>query len=267
MRRCFLGGIDIHWRTLMFVLQSGGIGEYIPHLCDTAEKVTKLSSGKIGVAEAAEKLLSVGHDIAIKIWEGWKEARKKAKAVNFGYVYGMFEKKFIETAKTKYGWEPTWDEAHSNREAYFQLYNELPAWHRKQKMLCKINGFVRTLSGRRRRLPGIYAKNFKQRGEAERQAVNSPVQGFIGDYKAMCLVEIHETVDRSKFRLVGEHHDALLGIVKDGCEGDVLPQILSIIRKPKLLETFKIELDVPMDGEIEIGPWGQKGNQKWTEAA
>ncbi len=50
--------------------------------------------------------------------------------------------------------------------------------------------------------------------EAERQAINSPIQGFIGDYKAAVMVEIHEEVDRSKFRLVGEHHDAVLGIVR-----------------------------------------------------
>lgn len=92
--------------------------------------------------------------------------------------------------------------------------------------------------------------------EAERQAINSPVQGFIGDYKAMCLVEIHEDIDRSKLRVVGEHHDAILMIVREGSEDEVLPKVLKIIRKPKLLRTFGIRLDVPMDGEIEVGPWG-----------
>lgn len=257
MRRCFTEGIDIHWRTLMFVLSSGsGGGEYITKLIETAEKIQGQSKGNLTLGEAADILLEAGHETATNLWKGWKEGRKRAKAVNFGYVYGMFEKKFIQTAKTKYGWEPTWDEAHQNREAYFQLYSQVPKWHDKQKKLVRLNGFVRMLSGRRRRLPDIYSSSKGVRMEAERQAINSPVQGFIGDYKAMCLVEIHEDIDRSKLRVVGEHHDAILMIVREGSEDQVLPKVLKIIRKPKLLRTFGIRLDVPMDGEIEVGPWG-----------
>jgi DNA polymerase-1 len=256
MRKCFLENIDIHWRTLMFAIAAGYIGgEYADRVVETA---SALIDGKERprVFEACEMLLDAGHDRCIEIWPGWKEGRKKAKAINFGYVYGMYEKKFIQTAKTKYGWEPSWDEAHACREGYFQLYSELPKWHEKQKKLVRINGFVRNMFGRRRRLPGIYASEKMQRMEAERQAINSPVQGTIGDWKAAVLVEIHETVDRSMLRLVGEHHDALLMIVRDGCDDQVLPKIIEIIRKPKLLKTFKIKLDIPMEGEVEIGPWG-----------
>jgi DNA polymerase-1 len=217
---------------------------------------------KIQLSDALSVLSSFTPQQAEAIDKRWKELRKRAKAVNFGYVYGMYEKKFIQTAKEKYGWEPTWDEAHACRNGYFQLYTGLEPWHTKQKKLVKLNGFVRTLFGRRRRLPGIESKNKMKSMEAERQAINSPIQGTIGDWKAAVLVEVHETVDRAKFRLVGEHHDALLGLVKIGCEDDVLPQIVQIIRKPKLLEEFKIRMDIPMDGEIEIGPWG--AGQKYT---
>lgn len=260
MRKCFLENIDIHWRTLMFAIASGYIkGEYAQRVIDTAYKIT---GSKLRIFEACEALLDVGHDRCIDIWPGWKEGRKRAKAINFGYVYGMYEKKFILTAKEKYGWEPTWDEAHACREGYFQLYSNLEKWHDKQKKLVKLNGYVRTLFGRRRRLPGIESKEKMKRMEAERQAINSPVQGTIGDWKAAVLVEVHETVDRTKFRLVGEHHDALLGLVRDGCEDDVLPQIVHIIRKPRLLKEFKIRMDIPMDGEVEIGPWG--AGKKYT---
>lgn len=263
MRRCFLEGIDIHWRTLMFVLQSGGMqGDYVKFLRDTAKKIY---GEEFSISASADKLLEAGHEAAIAVWSGWKEARKKAKAVNFGYVYGMFEKKFIQTAKTKYGWEPTWDEAHSNREAYFHLYHGIPAWHSKQKKLCAINGYVRMLSGRRRRLPGIESNKKSLRMEAERQAINSPVQGFIGDYKAMCLVEIEETIPKNQLRVVGEHHDAILMIVKTEHKAKALPRVLQIIRSPALLEDFKVELDVPMDGEVEVGPWG--AGKPWTESS
>jgi DNA polymerase-1 len=262
MRKCFLENIDIHWRTLMFAIAAGYIsGDYADRVIDTAYKLT---GERLRIFDACEKLLDVGHDKAIEIWDGWKEGRKKAKAINFGYVYGMYEKKFIQTAKEKYGWEPTWDEAHACREGYFQLYSELPKWHDRQKRLVHANGFVRNMFGRRRRLPGIYAGDKGKRMEAERQAINSPVQGTIGDWKAAVLVEIHETIDRTKLKLVGEHHDALLMIVRDGCDDDVLPQVIRIIRTPRLLKVFKIKLDIPMEGEVEIGPWGKKGNVKYV---
>ena len=254
MRKCFLSGIDIHWRTLMFAIAAGYIqGEYAAQVIDTAKKLT----GKTyRIGEACDVLLKAGHEKCIETWKGWKEGRKKAKAINFGYVYGMYEKKFIHTAKTKYGWEPTWDEAHACREGYFQLYSDLPNWHNKQKRLVRLNGYVRNLFGRRRRLPGIFAAEKMQRMEAERQAINSPVQGAIGDWKAAVLVEVHETVDRDKLRIVGEHHDALLMIVRDGCDDEVLPKVAQIIRNPRALRVFRVKLDIPMDAELEIGPWG-----------
>lgn len=268
MRKCFLEGIDIHWRTMMFAIAAGYIsGDYADRVKETANLlVLGTADEDITISEACEILLDYGHEKAIEVWDGWKEARKKAKAINFGYVYGMYEKKFILTAKTKYGWEPSWDEAHACREGYFQLYNELPNWHNKQKKLVKLNGYVRNMFGRRRRLPGIESPEKMKRMEAERQAINSPVQGTIGDWKAAVMVEIYERVDHDKIRLCGEHHDALLGLVRIG-EEQQLQKVIEIIREPRLLKTFKIKLDLPMEGEIEIGPWGRKGNEKFVPDA
>jgi len=120
-----------------------------------------------------------------------------------------------------------------------------------------MNGYVRTLTGRLRRLPGIQAKDRIVRAEAERQAVNSPVQGFIGDYKVMILIEVRQTFSRSKVRLVGEHHDAVMMIVKNEYIDECVPQMLEIVKRPKLMNTFKINLSVPMEGEAELGPWGK----------
>jgi DNA polymerase I-like protein with 3'-5' exonuclease and polymerase domains len=92
--------------------------------------------------------------------------------------------------------------------------------------------------------------------ECERQAINAPVQGFIGDYKAMAMVEIHEKLDRTKVKIVGEHHDAILFIIRDEAIDEIAPQILAILRHPRLLDVFRVDLSVPMEGELEIGPWG-----------
>ena len=92
--------------------------------------------------------------------------------------------------------------------------------------------------------------------ECERQAINSPVQGTIGDWKAAALVEIEESIPKNQLRIVGEHHDALLMIMRPEARDEVLPKVRAIMRHPSLLDVFKIKTAVPMDSEIEIGNWG-----------
>jgi DNA polymerase I-like protein with 3'-5' exonuclease and polymerase domains len=255
MRRCFTTGVDIHWKTLMDTLQTGGSEEYISMLMSTAWKHTGRRPKNVRVA--AQTMLEAGHAVAIEINSLWKEGRKRAKAINFGFLYGMYEKKFIETAKQKYDWTPTFNEARQARGTYFDSYGGIPTWHEHQKRMVRMDGFVRSLSGRMRRLPGIYSKDRTVRSECERQAINSPVQGFIGDYKAMAMVELHERLDPKKAKIVGEHHDAILFIIREDSINEVAPIILEVLRHPRLLDTFKINLNIPMEGELEIGRWGK----------
>lgn len=261
---CFKRGIDVHWRTLLYVVQAGGAGEYVKPVLETAQK---MAGKKVEFNQAIDMLMKAGHEKAIAIWEGWKEARKKAKGINFGFVYGMKEKKFIEYAKLKYGFEPTEQEAKDIRRAYFSLYRGLDPWHNKMRRLVKLDGHVRSLSGRLRRLPGITSKDRALRAECERQAINSPVQGFIGDFKAMAFVELAETLDPNRARVVGEVHDSILFWVKTEHLKEELPKIAKIMQTPSLAKEFKIHLPVPIDVELEYGPWGQKGNVKWIPEA
>lgn len=255
LMKCFRENIDVHWRTLLYMVSIGAAPNYIEPAIDTAKQLEGREKAP-NLTEALEILIRRGHDAAIGVWKGWKEARKKAKAVNFGFLYGMYEKKFIETAKLKYQFEPTFEEAHEMREGYFRLYRSLPTWHDRQKRFVKLDGQVRSLSGRIRHLPTIYSSDKMVRMEAERQAINSPIQGFIGDYKVMALIEIHEKLDPKKLMIVGEHHDAILMIAKESCLEETLPVVHRIMKSPSLLKTFKIDLPIPMDSEIEVGPWG-----------
>ena len=255
LMRCFKENIDVHWRTLLYMVSIGAAPNYIEPAIETAQKLEKRKKAP-NLTEALEILIRQGHDAAIGIWKGWKEARKKAKAVNFGFLYGMYEKKFIETAKLKYQFEPTFEEAHEMREGYFRLYRGLPTWHDRQKRFVKLDGQVKSLSGRIRHLPTIYSSDKMVRMEAERQAINSPIQGFIGDYKVMALIEIHEKLDPKKLMIVGEHHDAILMIAKENCLEETLPVVHRIMKSPSLLKTFKVDLPIPMDSEIEVGAWG-----------
>ncbi len=262
MRRCFNDGIDVHWRTMIENLAITTEGEWTERVFRTAEALT-------GKAHTYSKCLAImmeaGPKKCIKVEPKWYEGRTRAKAINFGFIYGMYENKFIQQATTDYGWTPTMQEAKNARAAYFRLYGRLSGWHKRTKRLAKTDGHIRCLTGRLRRLPGIQAKDKWIRMENERQAVNSPVQGLIGDYKAMVLIEIHETFRRNQVRLVGEHHDAALTIVRNDAIDECVPKMLKIAEQPKLLKTFKINLTVPMEGEAELGPWGK--GEKYNVAA
>ncbi len=256
LRRCFApGGPDVHWSTLLETIESGASDEYLKPALDTARNFA--NNSRLQLADCIEVLRRAGHEACIEIWKGWKEARKRAKAINFGFLYGMFENKFIQTCETKYGFSPTFAEATEFKRVYFRKYRGLHPWHEKQKKLVHLDGFVRSLSGRIRRLPGIASSDRMLRSECERQAINSPVQGVIGDIKAMAMVEIHETVPHTDLRLVGEHHDAILGIVRKGpTRIPSLRRVKAIMERPALFDDFKINLSIPLVAEIEVGPWG-----------
>src|SRR5690606_37532574 len=118
-------------------------------------------------------------------------------------------------------------------------------------------GQVVSLSGRIRRLPSIHSSDQGVRAEAERQGINSPVQGFgSGDLKAMGMVEIHETFDRDEVQIKGEVHDSVLMWIRDEVWEDVVPQVKAIMESPKLLKDFRIKMNVPLKVDLEIGPWG-----------
>lgn len=72
----------------------------------------------------------------------------------------------------------------------------------------------------------------------------------------MAMVEIHEYFDRDILKLKGEVHDSVLGIVREDMAHKCLPIVRRIMQKPKLLETFGINFNVPILVDIEVGPWG-----------
>ena len=163
--------------------------------------------------------------------------------------------KFIEYAKLKYGFEPTLDEALANRSGFFALYRNLEPWHDRQRRLVRLNGYVRNLIGRVRRLPGAHSTDRSLVSEAERQSINAPIQGFIGDFKAMALVEIHETMPRDRLKVVGEVHDSILMIVREDSL-ELLNRVRKIMERPALMDEFGVQLAVPMTADFEVGAWG-----------
>jgi uracil-DNA glycosylase family 4 len=262
MMEAFVNGVDIHWKTALGELERYvGQEKLVLATASTAEQ-RKVTS----YAEAIAILRDIGPDVAAEINPLWKEMRKKAKAVGFGYVYGMGSKKFKVYARDNYDMHLTDAEAHQSRIAYFQMY-PLEKWHASQRKFAYHKGYVSTLSGRKRRLPHAQDKrDTPERAEAWRQAINSPVQGFASDINLMVLLQLRREFPRAVLRPTITVHDSILMEVRNDWVERVATRVQEIMRRPDLFDTFDIQLTVPIEGEVKIGPWGSGVSlKKWRE--
>lgn len=188
--------------------------------------------------------------------EPTKEERGKAKAVNFGFLYGMGAKKFVEYAYDSYGVVFSLPEAERFREAFFAKYTRLLPWHEEQKALCAALGGVPNLYGRFRSLPKIYSDVWKDRGSAERCSINSPVQGTGSDILLSAAIQVDKELSPYGLKLVGTVHDSMLGEFPESEKDWIVPRIREIMLHPALMDEFGVELKVPLDCDIGVGRWG-----------
>lgn len=183
-----------------------------------------------------------------------KEERGKAKAVNFGFLYGMSAKGFVNYAKTGYGVHVTDNEATEMRARYFNTYRDLEPWYAKQKRLCVQDGGVYTLFGRFRALPEIYSQEWSEKGSAERCCINTPVQSSGSDILLSAMIEIDQTLPECQ--IVCTVHDSILVEVPESKVDEYKERIGNIMKHPALLDYFDVQLKVPLDIDIGVGPWG-----------
>jgi uracil-DNA glycosylase family 4 len=196
-----------------------------------------------------------------------KEERKKAKAVNFGYVYGMGAKKFVSYAFENYDVRITQEEAQADRDGFFEDYPALRTWHERQRRLARRYHRVQSPIGRVRHLSDVLSGDKEVRAEAERQAINSPVQSLASDLMLLSLIQLHEKLPADEARIVGTVHDSILFEVRDDCVERWAPVIketmedMSVVRRK-----FGAEITVPIIADIEVGThWGE--GKPWPEAA
>lgn len=199
-----------------------------------------------------------------------KEVRKKlGKPVNFGFLYGMSWGKFITTAFENYG--AIFDEqgARQARETYFQLFPKLLVWHARQRRLVHKYGKVESPLGRIRHLPDIYSPDKGVRAEAERQAINSPVQGFASDMAVLSMIAINEQLRKRDLpaHCLGLVHDALNFEIRADAVSEVLPIIKDTMEDTEpLRKRFGVVLDIPIIADIKLGShWGDAHELKDDE--
>ncbi|MFH2201568.1 MAG: DNA polymerase I [Elusimicrobiota bacterium] len=176
------------------------------------------------------------------------EMRRRAKAVNFGIVYGQSAHGLSGELGIAHG------QAKEYIDGYFQRYSGVAAWLKSNLDAARRDGCVKTLLGRIRYLPDINAKNFRERAFNERVAGNTPIQGTSADIIKAAMINIHTKMAESgkwKARLVLQVHDELIfelpqsEVVKFG----------AWVRRE--META-IKLDVPVVVDVKSGPnWNE----------
>lgn len=135
-----------------------------------------------------------------------RDMRSKAKAVNFGIIYGQGAFGLAQNLSIPRG------EARDIIEAYWRQFPRLREYQQENVAFARKHGYVETLMGRRRYLPDIHSANAVVRGFAERNAINAPIQGSAADIIKIAMIRLHEALVHNNFRsrMIMQVHDELV---------------------------------------------------------
>jgi DNA polymerase I len=147
--------------------------------------------------------------------------RRLAKAINFGIIYGMGPRKLSEELGIDHS------TARNYIDAYYDRYRGVTRYREEIIQTAAKNGYVTTLFNRRRYLPDIEHANNRIRSEAERMAVNTPIQGTAADLIKQAMIRIHDRLSREGFktRMLLQVHDELVFEAPDHEAARVIPMI------------------------------------------
>jgi DNA polymerase-1 len=177
-----------------------------------------------------------------------KETRRKAKAINFGIIYGI-----SAFGLSKY-LSCTPGEAADYIRAYFERYPGVRVYMDQCRAFARQHGFVKTLFGRKCHVPGIHEKNPAKRGFAERQAINAPIQGSAADIIKRAMIRMPDALAAAKLdaAMLLQVHDELLFEVPDA----QLDETAAVARR---VMEGAVSLTVPLVAEAGSGA-------TWAEA-
>ena len=179
------------------------------------------------------------------------EHRRKAKAINFGIIYGI----------SPYGLAKQLSISNSDGkkyiDEYFSRYPKIKDYMDNQIKFAKTNKFVETMFGRKCNIIGIDDRNFSIRGFAERQSINAPIQGTASDIIKLAMIEIHKKILSRKIsaKMLLQVHDELVFEIHQNELEDNLSKIKQIMETTHLEHR---EFKVPLTVEYGIGNnWGE----------
>ncbi len=218
-------------------------------------RIVAAISGDANMCEAFRSGKDIHNATAAKVFnveekDVTKEMRYKAKSVNFGIIYGQGAFGLAENLGIPRS------EAKEIIENYKKQFPNIQKYMDDTINFAKENGYVQTLMGRKRWLKDINSANFTVRGYAERNAINSPIQGSAADMIKLAMIKIHNEFTKQKFKskmLLQVHDELVFDAHRDEIE-KIKPVILNCMQTALALPN-----GVPTDAEIGFG-------ENWLEA-
>ncbi|MEL6255960.1 MAG: DNA polymerase I [Bacteroidota bacterium] len=197
--------------------------------------------------EAFQQKLDIHRATASRVFgvtpeEVTSDQRSAAKTVNFGIIYGISAFGLSQRMGIKR------TEAKEIIETYFEQYNRVKAYMDECVEKAREKGYVETLFGRRRYLADINSRNATVRGFAERNAINSPIQGTAADIIKIAMINLYDALSKSslKSKMLLQVHDEL---VFDVHKSEV--EEMKALIMDKMVNA--VNLEVPMEVEIGTG--------------
>ncbi len=212
------------------------------HLSRDARLIEAFSQGKDVHAQTAAEIFELDPT------EVDSEHRRKAKAINFGLIYGMSAfglAKQIDVSRT---------EAGQYINNYFDKFGGVAMYMEEIAEFAKQLGYVETLFGRRLHIPDITSTNAIRKNAAKRLSINAPMQGTAADIIKIAMNRVHDFIadKHADIRLIMQVHDELVFEVREDSVEHLRPQITDIMQQA-------VTLDVPLIVDSGVG-------DNWDEA-
>ncbi len=206
-----------------------------------------------GLIEAFNNSVDIHRATAAEVFDAQPvevddEQRRRAKAINFGLIYGMSAYGLARQLKIEL------KEARRYIDIYFERYPKVKQYMQNTRQLARQQGFVETLFGRRLNLPEINSKNGTLRQYAERTAINAPVQGTAADLIKLAMLAIDRWLieNDSSGKIILQVHDELVFEVEE-------EQVDEIVEMATDLMSGVTKLKIPLVVDVGIG-------YNWKEA-
>ncbi|MEM6916835.1 MAG: DNA polymerase, partial [Verrucomicrobiota bacterium] len=213
-------------------------------LCEDSAMIEAFQADQDIHTTTAARVFGVGND------EVTSDMRRTAKMVNFGIIYGISAFGLSQ----RLNGEVSRTEASQIIEEYFRQYPGVKAFQEKTIEQAKSDGYVETLTGRRRYLRDIDSRNGAVRAGAERTAINTPIQGTAADMIKIAMVKVADLLDSGDYetRMLLQVHDELVFDLHKNEADELIPKIEEAMKDA-------LPLSVPIVVESGTG-------ENWLEA-
>ena len=172
-----------------------------------------------------------------------QDMRRKAKAINFGIIYGISQYGLAKQINVSN------HEAEEFLNAYFFKFPEIKVYMDSTIKFCRKSGYVNNIFGRRCHMPSINDKNFNIRNFQERAAINAPIQGSAAEIMRLAMIRLDKKIKDTKTKMLLQIHDELIFEVAKKDIKTIIPIInseMSSVQKSEL-HSFSIPLTVDIN--------------------